>query len=62
MAVKLITTIQRFQGLSTDTKPSDPPEGSTFHAIDTGEHYIYHDSMWELDLTYSWAMQAALGL
>jgi len=56
MAVSLITTIQRFQGLSTDTKPTAPPEGSTFHAVDTGEQYIYYDGTWEQDLRLIYAL------
>ena len=35
MAYKLITTIQRFIGLSSDTKPTGVPPGSTFWAYDT---------------------------
>lgn len=50
MAVKLVTTIQRFQGLSSDIKPTSPPEGSTFHVIDTGEEYVFYDGTWELDI------------
>ena len=50
MTVKVIGTIQRFHGLSTDDKPETPPEGSTYHAVDTGEEYVFFDGMWELDL------------
>jgi len=50
MAVKLETNIQRFNGLSSDSKPESPPEGSTFHVIDTGEKYIFHNDTWEEDL------------
>jgi len=57
MAVKSIATIQRFQGLSIDIKPTNPPEGSTFHAIDTGEEYVYHDGTWEQDLRLIAALQ-----
>lgn len=47
----MVATIKRWQGLTTDDKPSsDVPEGSTFHCIDTGEQYIYHQDMWEKDL------------
>ena len=49
MTVKIIATIQRFHGLSTDTLPTDPPEGSTYHAVDTGEQYVFYDGMWEQD-------------
>ena len=58
MAVSIVATIQRFQGLSTDSKPVSPPEGSTFHAIDTGETYIYHSGMWEQDRRLIAALQA----
>lgn len=52
MTVCLETTIQRWNGLSTDEKPSpsDVKEGSTYHAIDTGEEFIFHNGMWEQDL------------
>ena len=49
-------------GLSSDAKPDNVAEGSTFHAVDTGEHWVYHDLMWEVDYTNVWAMQVALGL
>jgi hypothetical protein len=58
MAVKLIATIQRFHGLSTDEKPSSPPEGSMFHQIDTGEEYVYYDGTWEQDLRLLTALRA----
>ena len=41
MAVRLISTIQRFKGLSSDAKPVDVPEGSTFYETDSGRRYIY---------------------
>jgi hypothetical protein len=50
MAVCLETTIQRWNGASTDEKPSDAKEGSTFHAVDTGEEFIFHNDGWERDL------------
>jgi len=58
MSVKLVTTIQRFQGLSTDDKPTTPPEGSTYHAIDTGEEYVFFDGTWEQDLRRIAALRA----
>ena len=39
----LITTIQRFIGLSTDTKPSGVPPGSIFFEYDTGDMFITFD-------------------
>jgi len=58
MAVSLIATIQRFQGLAADTKPTAPPEGSTYHAVDTGEEYVYYDGTWVQDLRLIAAMRA----
>jgi hypothetical protein len=57
MAVTLENTIERFRGLSTDTKPGlfpetvggtaqRPREGSVFHEIDTGRRFIYHAGGW----------------
>ena len=41
----------RYSGLSTDDKPLvGPEEGAEYRIVDTGEIYIYHDGMWELDL------------
>ena len=60
MTVSLVATIQRFNGLSTDDKPESVPEGSTFHAIDTGEMWIYHQDMWEIDLRLTKALEMAL--
>ena len=56
MTAKMIATIQRFHGLSTDTKPDSPPEGSTFHAVDTGEQYVFYDGTWEQDLRLIYAL------
>lgn len=43
MANKYITTIKRFTGLSTDTKPTDQPVGSTYLEWDTQNLYISPD-------------------
>jgi len=59
MTVKLIATIKCFQGLSSDVKPTDPPEGSTYHIIDTGEQYIFYDGSWEIDLRLIYALSVA---
>lgn len=58
MAVKIETNTQKFNGLSSDAKPESPPEGSTFHNIDTGEKFIFHDGMWEEDLSLIYAFNA----
>lgn len=59
MTVCLEATIQRWNGASTDAKPDDAPEGSTFHAVDTGEKYIFHNDMWVEDLRDIYAIRAA---
>ena len=39
-----------WNGHSSDVKPtSGVPEGSTFHYVDTGAVYFFHNQMWELD-------------
>lgn len=59
MAVTLETSLKRFRGLSSDTKPGIereavgqplqfPPEGSTFTELDTGRRYVYHGRTWIL--------------
>src|SRR3990170_6815712 len=47
MTYNLITTIKRYIGLSTDSKPTtDPPAGSTFWEHDTNILYKYNGSSW----------------
>ena len=46
MAVQFVTTIQRYIGLSTDTKPTAPPVGSPFVETDTGFTYTYNGYAW----------------
>jgi hypothetical protein len=64
VAVSFVATIQRFQGLSTDDKPTAVPEGSTFLVIDPepGEYvaYLFHDGMWEPDPRYARAPEMVL--
>lgn len=43
MTVKIETAIQRFIGVSTDTKPTSVRPGSTFYAYDTGVLYTTYD-------------------
>ena len=35
------STMVEYRGLSTDTKPAAPANGSKFHAMDTGVDYYY---------------------
>jgi hypothetical protein len=47
MTVKLIETVQRFIGASTDTKPTGVPCGSTFWEYNTNiEHVTYDGTNW----------------
>ncbi len=51
MTVCLVTTIQNWNGQSGDMVTiTDAPEGSTFHAVDTGAKYIFHNNGWVKDL------------
>ena len=59
MTSKLISRVQNYHGLSTDEKPDEPSEGSTFHAVDTGEQYVFFDGSWEPDLRMIYAVRQA---
>jgi len=50
MAVKLVTTIQRWIGVSTDAKPVSAPVGSTFYEPDTGRSWIWDGQSWKEDI------------
>jgi len=50
MTVCLESTKQRWNGAAADAKPTTASEGSEFHAVDTGEEFIYHNGMWVQDL------------
>lgn len=42
----------KITGLSSDTKPTNVPEGATFHELDTGKVYYRYSSAWtEIDNT-----------
>lgn len=57
MTVCLITTIQNWNGQSGDMVTiTDAPEGSTFHAVDTGAKYIFHAGGWAEDLRAIYAL------
>lgn len=48
MAYDLIATIERYSGLSTDTKPTPGFVGSEFYEHDTGRNYIYVQGSWRI--------------
>ncbi len=51
MTVCLVTTTHHFNGQDGEQLSiTDATEGSTFHAVDTGRQYIYHNGGWAEDL------------
>lgn len=51
MTICLETVIQRWNGQDGDqVSITDAREGSTFHAVDTGRKYVFHDDGWAEDL------------
>ena len=51
MTICLETSIKRYAGQDGDhVTIDDAPEGSTFHAVDTGRKYVFHDGGWAEDL------------
>lgn len=51
MTAILETNIQKWNGQDGDQVTiTNAKEGSTFHAVDTGKKYIYHDGGWAEDL------------
>ncbi len=63
MTVGLVTTIQRWVGLSTDTKPTPTAQqaGSTFYETNTGEAFIWNGAEWVEDIRLIYALTRALG-
>jgi len=59
MAVVLVTAIQNWIGLSTDTKPTNPSVGSTFHESNTGKQWVYNETQWVEDLRIIYAAYEA---
>ena len=60
MTVVLVTTIQRWIGLSTDTKPTPDREGSTYYETNTGKGWIWDGDIWVEDLSMIYAVNQAL--
>lgn len=50
MTVVLLESVNRYIGVSSDTKPTSPPAGSTFFETDTLNTYVYSGSAWGLQL------------
>lgn len=60
MTVKLVSTIQRWIGLSTDTKPSTNIKvGSTYYELNTGQGWIWDGSNWVEDIRLIYALTVA---
>ena len=60
MTVTLVTVIQRWIGLSTDTKPTPTHIGSTFYETNTGQNWIWDGTSWVEDLAMFRAVVDAL--
>lgn len=49
MTVALVTTVQRYLGLSSDTKPTiGVSAGSIYVETNTSDRYAYNGSAWSL--------------
>ena len=54
MAVQIIRSPHEYQGYSTQiTDLQAVPDGSTYHSIDTGEEWIFHEGIPYPDLRYA---------
>ena len=62
MAVKIMTTIQTWVGLSGDTKPTSPSAGSTFYETDTKTQYIYDGLAWKQAKVDGWAFSSEMAV
>ena len=63
MTIDLITTIKRYRGISTDTKPTvvtDAPEGSDYYESDTGKLFIASSTGWIERLDSSVVLSTAI--
>jgi hypothetical protein len=59
MTVQAIGSMNnKWQGQSGDhLSIEDVEEGATFHAVDTGEVFVYHDGGWVEDLRLIYALK-----
>ena len=62
MAVKLVTSAQRWIGLSTDTKPTATAAltGATFYETNTGQEFVCDGLNWIEDIRLIFALIQAL--
>lgn len=60
MTVKLVTDIQRWIGLDSDTKPITGKAGSTFYELNTGQGWIWDGTNWVEDIRLTYAFSLAL--
>lgn len=45
---------QNLSGYSSDERPlTGVVDGATYHMLDTGERFVFHDGMWEADLRFN---------
>ena len=54
MAVVLEGAVERYVGLSTDTKPASPRPGSRFWETDSRMVYVYDGTAWQLTHGEAW--------
>lgn len=63
MTVKYVTTVRKYTGLSTDTKPTTVPVGSTFYEYDTNYLWITYDGTnWSLKTAGSFTATGTIDL
>jgi hypothetical protein len=63
-----ISTVNHYVGLSTEDKPLSVsggqtiPDGSTYHAIDTGDEWLFLGQQWVPDIRKARAIKRSLTL
>jgi hypothetical protein len=60
MAVRKVATIDRWIGLSTDTKPTSARVGSTFKELDSGKDFVWSGIEWKQDLSMMYAVKMGM--
>jgi len=63
MAIEKVATVTPYQGVLADldelTDTNAYPEGSIFHAVDTGDEFVKYADGWTLDLRKARAIKRA---